>query len=551
MKRIQVKLLFAVCSAVLLFAMILGADRRTVGGLTVLMFGLGLVVAVDPLTRAPGVGLKIDLKTGTSSSAGQDVRFLLLSPKNTTGGTATVDTVVNEAVANADAVATLLGPGSMGHLAAVALFAEFPSATVDVIALAAASGNAATGTITFDDTVAVTVSRVAEIEICGRLILVDWFAGETDIQAATRAVTKIGQATKDLPVTAANGGGTLPAVTITFKSKGLSGNDVIYKARLKDGGTGGAITPTTRTKMTGGTTEPSPANALGLVLQREYRLIVPCIGNADAADASATSTMGRIKTHITGHNEGIGALLQTAHSACTDSLTNAKAMSNQHGFEFFSHHLVRGALSLPCEWAGAIAGVYGREIRLEPNHNFIETEFKATLYGSPNIDSDALSAAEREDALANGVSYIGYTAQKQPRFARPITCYFEDSDGNPDDRVLDIGKPFGAIAVAADLRLYSQRTWKQKKLAKDLPKGSTPIPPNIVTEGAARTALIGRVRSIHCANGTVLETALDEVIADGSLVIQVDPNDDTQLDTYIPLKIVPIFAKHSIVIVQK
>lgn len=554
MKRASILILFAACSAVLLGAMLFGAKPRTVGLLSLLLFPtLGLVTAIDPATRRPGVGLKIDLKTGASSSASDQVRYLLLSPKNATGGTgtATVDTVVYEAVANADAVGTLLGPGALGHLAAQRLFEEFPSATVDVIALAAASGNTATGTITFDDTTPVTVSRVAELEVCGRLILVDWFAGETDTQAATRAVTKIGQATKDLPVTASNVGGTDPAVTLTFKSKGLAGNDVIYKARLLDGGTGGTITPTTRTNMTGGTTTPAVVNALSLVVQREYRIILPCTSNADAATASATATLGRIKTHITGHNEGVGALLQTAHSACTDSLTNAKAMTNQHDFELFSHTLARGGLSLPCEWAGAIVGAYGREIRTDPNHNFIHTAFVARLYGSPVIDADALTAAECEDALANGVSYVSYNARKEPRMERPITTYFKDSDGQPDDRVLDIGKPFGALAVAADLRTETSRAWKNKKLAKSLPKGSTPIPPNIVTESAAQTFIIGRIRSRWCSAGVILETALDEAIADGSLVIQVDPIDDTQLDTYLPLRIVPIFAKHSIVIVQK
>jgi len=513
---------------------------------------VGLVTAIDPTTKRPGIGLLVNLKTGTASNAGAEIRYLILSPKNATGGTgtATVDTVVYENLANADAVAALLGPGSLGHLLAKALFVEHPTAAVDLIALAAASGNTATGTITFDDATPVTVARVAEIEICGRLIDVDWFAGETDIEAATRAVSEINKLTRDLPIVASNAGGTAPAVTLTFKSKGLAGNDVIYKARLKDGGTGGDITPTTRTNATGGTTTPAVVNALALIVAREYRLIAPAISNTDAAAASATSTMGRIKTHISTYNNGIGALLQTAHSACTDTTTNAKAMANQHGFEFFSHHLARGALSLPCEWTGAIVGAYGREIRTDPNHNFIHTEFRATLYGTPDIDGDALTAAECEDMLTSGASYVSYNAQKEPRFERPITCYFEDTDGNPDDRVLDIGKPFGALAVAADLRVETQRVWKNKKLARELPQGSTPIPPNVVTEAAAKAFIIGRIRSRWCSAGVVSETALDTAIEDESIVIQVDDADETQLDTFLPLRIVPVFAKHSIVIVQ-
>jgi phage tail sheath gpL-like len=511
---------------------------------------VSLPVAIDPLTRRPGVGLKIDLKTGSSSSAAQAIRILLLSPKNASGGTATVDTTVYESVVHADAVSTLLGPGSLGHLAASRVFEEFPTAAVDVIALAAASGAQASGTITFDDTTPVTVARVAEVEIAGRVLTIDWFAGETDITAATRLVAKIGQLTKELPVTATNGGGTLAAVTLTFKSKGLSGNDAIYRARLLDGGTGGAVTPGTRTALSGGTTEPSVVNALTLITQREYRLIVACIGNTDAANASTTSTLGRLKTHLVGRGEGIGALLQTVHSACTDSLVNAKACTNQHNFEFFTHHLARGALSLPCEWAGAVAGLVAREIRTDPNHNFIHTPFRAELYGSPSIDADALTAAECEDALVSGVSYVSYTVRMEPRLERPITSYFEDSDGNPDDRVLDASKPLAAMAVLTDLRTRCARAWANMKLAKTLPAGSTPIPPRVVTEAAARAFIVGILRE-WCGQGVILESELDAALADGSLVIQVDDTDEHQLDTYLPLKIVPIFAKHSIVLHQR
>jgi hypothetical protein len=40
------------------------------------------------------------------------------------------------------------------------------------------------------------------------------------------------------------------------------------------------------------------------------------------------------------------------------------------------------------------------------------------------------------------------------------------------------------------------------------------------------------------------------VLADGSLVVQVDPLDETQLDVFLPLRVVPPFVKTSIDIVQ-
>lgn len=510
---------------------------------------LGLQLAIDPTTRRPGVGVLINLRTGASSAAGGEIRYLLLGQKRTTGGTATVETLYED-MADADAVGTLAGVGGEAHLAAQRLFEEHPTASVDLIVLTEASGNAATGTITFDDTTPVSVDQTVTVKIAGREIEIVWAAGELDTVAATRLVAKITALTKILPVTASNGGGTLAAVTITAKSKGQWGNDIKYSVATADG-TGGSVVAAAAA-MTNGTTNPVLTTALGLVAQREYRLIVPCLSNTDLSTASTTGGVGRIKTHITGYNTGIGALLQTAHFACTDSTTNAKAMANQHDSEYFSHHLIRGALSLPCEWGAAIAGIYGREIRSDANHNFIGTEFRATLYGSPTIDTDALTAAEIEDLLTSGVSYVGYTlgGGRTPRLERPITTYFEDSDGNPDDRILDVGKVFGAIAVGADLRVQVARSFAGKKLLPALPSGNTPIPPNIVEEKDAKSLIVGRIRSQWVAAGVVNGTRLDEVLADGSLIVRVNPTDETQLDVFLPLRIVPPLVKTSITIVQ-
>lgn len=522
--------------------------------LSMLMMALpvvGLLLAIDPTLRRPGVGILIDLRTGASSSAGGEIRYLLVAVKNTADGTATEDTTIYEDLAGADQAGTLCGVGGLGHLTAQRIFEENPTAAVDLVVMAAPLGVTATGTFTFDDSVAVTSDRTVIITIAGRQIVSYWLVGETDVDAATRAVEKINRASKRLPVVASNVGGTSATVTLTAKSKGKWGNDILFRAELTDG-TGGEVSPNANTALTGGTTEPDITNVLTLVTQREYRLIVPCLSNADLATTGPTANMALLKAHISGNNSGIGALLQTAHTACTDSTTNAKAMTGAHDFEYFSHHLIRSGQSLPAEWGGAIAGVYGREIRSDANHPFVLAEFKGNteLYGTSNIDADALTAAEIEDLLTSGVSYVEYNAQRRPRLARPITTYFEDTDGNPDDRILDVSKVFGAIAVGADLRVEVQGAFKGKKLVRSLPSGRTPIPPNIVEEKDARSFIVGRIRSQWVAAGVVNGVRLDDVIEDGSLVVRVNPTDETQLDVFLPLRIIPPLVKTSIAIVQ-
>lgn len=519
------------------------------GALTMGAGAFGLLVAVDPSSRRPGVGFVINLRSGPSSSASGVQRILLVSTKNASGGSATVDTVLYQSVANADAVGTLAGVGGLAHLAAKRLFQEYPTATVDCAFMAAASGNTAAGTLTFDASTPVTVDQTVTTLVAGYSFEIVWAAGETAIVAATRLVAKVTALSKFLPVTAANGGGTLAVATLTFKQKGKAGLDCTYSSTLSDG-TGGSVTAAAA-RLTGGTTEPSIANVLLLITNRECRFILPCLSNADLATASATTAnMGLLKTYIRATDTGIGALLQTAHSACTDSTTNAKVMSNQHDFEYFSHHLARGALSLPCEWAGAIVGAYARETKSDPNHPLVKLSLTATLVGTPAIQSDGLTAAEEEDLLNSGVSYVGYDAQGLPRLARPISTYFVDSDGNPDDRILDISKVFGMIGVGSFLRTYAERTFAGKKLMPTAPSGNTPIPPGVIAVEDAKSLILGQIRSQFVTAGVVRGDKLDEVIADGSLVVQVDPQDETQLDLFLPLRIVAPLVKTSLYLVQ-
>ncbi len=99
--RFRPLILGAAWSIFLAALMLFGAPPKLVGVLSLPLLGL----AVDPTSRRPGVGLAINLRSGTSTQLTGSQRILLLSTKNASGGSATVDTVIYEAVANADAVA--------------------------------------------------------------------------------------------------------------------------------------------------------------------------------------------------------------------------------------------------------------------------------------------------------------------------------------------------------------------------------------------------------------------------------------------------------------
>lgn len=95
-RRYRPLILGAAWSVFLAALMLFGVPPRVVGLLSLPLLGL----AVDPTSRRPGVGIAINLRTGQQSAGSGAQRILLLSTKNATGGTATVETVIYESVAN-------------------------------------------------------------------------------------------------------------------------------------------------------------------------------------------------------------------------------------------------------------------------------------------------------------------------------------------------------------------------------------------------------------------------------------------------------------------
>jgi phage tail sheath gpL-like len=499
-------------------------------------------VAVSPTTLTPGVYLNVDLTAGPSAPGSLAMRALLMAPKSS-AGSITANTQLERGVTDASEVRSLLGPGTPGHLAAVALFRAHPTASLDVIAPTASAGSVATGTITFDDTTPVTAAQTVSTWIKGEFIEVSWLVGEDEVDIATKLVAAINAISDRVPVVASNGGGTLAVVTLTAKIAGPWGNDVLYRVEMADG-TGGAVTAG-GSALAGGTTEPDFTTALTNVSSYEYDFILPCVSNADAQSASSSSNPARVEQHIDDLDSGLSAKLQQQVVGLTGALASAQtgAIARNHGPT--QYRFTMAGQSIGPEWAGWEVGRRLKEEQIDPAVNRIDDPIEG-LFGAADMVADKPTAAEIEAALIDGLSITSYDAQLDPYLVAPITTYSQDSDGNRSDKLRYVSGVSGAYAYLKDLRRALKEEFRGAKIHPDLTAEDEELPANVVEVRDIKAFVIAHADT-WVSRGVLRRDTLNEVIADGTLSVRINETDDSQVDIVIPFKVIKPLAKLGIV----
>jgi phage tail sheath gpL-like len=489
--------------------------------------------AVAPSVKTPGLYLTLDLLGGASNPSNGPLRILIMSPMNTTGGNATANTEIRQ-VFGADDVSTMLGAGNPGHLAAKRLFGHNGLALVDVIAPAESAGAAATSTTTF--TGPTTSNGTIRLRIHGRVIDVPWLSGESATVFAARAVLAVNAQSSDLFITASSSTGDL---IYTAKSKGPWGNDVLVNATILDGAAGAAVS-VNPAALAGGTTEPSFATALSNVDTKEYRRILLCLSNADATLATTSSNADRLKVHINSLNTGNAAKLQMGIVGHTGSTTNVKTGAINRNEMAFEYVHGREYEDLPSELAGAEAGDATRFVALRANYNRIGN--KLQLHGPKDPVASKLTATELEDLLSNGVTALDLEMGTNEVFvSRPITTH-SLSGLNPDYRCLDLSDVDGMYTVATDLRTAVPLEFANVSVTEDLEPNADPLPAGVVELKDIRAFYLSRLE-FWADSGVLDRTRLRSEIAAGNFVFGIDPQDATQVNAVLPLKVVKPLAK--------
>lgn len=496
--------------------------------------------AVSPSQLTPGLYLSVDLLAGAASPGTGTLRVALIATKGSAGDL-TDDTEVR-AGGGVDTAATAFGTGTPGHLAAKQVYRKFPAAQVDFISPVAGSGTA-TLNITFAG--APSSNNSVLFDVVGREFEVSWLVGESADDMRDKAIAAINQRTNDLPVTASSGGAGI--CQIDFKVAGNIGNDALVKAvlSLAQTGTETVTGAATHTNLAGGTTDPDLTNALSALEGREYHLILPCLSNADAVNVASASNPSRIVTHISGLNTGLNAKLQSFVYGSTTTIAAATAATvhanNAGNVEYGQLVTCVNGRSLPCEFAAREVGGRLAVESVDPSGNRIG-ELYDGVFGSNDVIADTPSLAQSETALGAGVSLISYTAQGLLQLVRPITTHSQDDAGGPDRRLLDVQNVSATYIVARDLRTALPQEFSGAKVTEDVEAGDDPPPPGVVEERDIRGFIISRMRFWE-REGVVTRASIDTAIADGTLIVQVNATDPTQVDIVLPFSIVQPLAK--------
>lgn len=500
---------------------------------------MGIPLAVSAATKTPGMYLTVNLLAGTSNPGSAKLKALIIGPKSSSG-TITADTMLKQAV-TPDDVKTYSGPGTQAHLAAKQLFGQHGLALVDYIAPAVGGGVAASGTFTFSG--APSSTTTVKCTIHGYVVAsFIWAVGESVTTIAARARDNINGQTDNVGVVATASAGVL---TLTAKYAGPWGNDIIVLVELLDGA-GGVMTPSTATALTSGTVEPDFTTALSTVSTREYDIIVLCTSNADGQSASGTSNPGRVKTHINTYNTGLNAKLQEVVVGLTGAISSAKTGSIARNEPAMQYVFCLNGAELPCQYAGYEAGSRLKREEADPAPNRIGTTY-TTLSGALDKVANKPSDVNVEDALNNGLSILNYDGQGNLFLVAPITTHSQDTLTNPDYRTFWVSDVSGAYAVAKDLRVNLPLEFFQVKVSKDLAPGSDPLPPGVVEEKDIKAFIIGRLR-FWVRAGVVDGAKLTTAISTGTLIVQVDVSDSSQVDIVIPLNIMKPLSKFSTVV---
>lgn len=506
---------------------------------------MSIPLAVSPSNLVPGLYLTVDLLAGSASPGTGTLKVALLASKSSDGDL-TNDTEVRAGAGVASA-RTACGAGTVGALAAEWLYAAYPTAQVDFVSPAPGSGTATLG-ITLAG--APASNNVLDCDFMGRTWEVAWLVGESAADIATRLINSIVARTNSLSCTAVSGGSGI--CTVNSKVAGNVGNDIKVYIKLRSGTTGTETInagTSVDSALSSGTTDPDLTNALAAIAGEEYHYIVPCLSNTDVANVASANNLSRIKTHVDAYDSGVSAKLQQFIAGYTGTVAlgiasapHANSAGNSQVGEIL---LSINDRSLPGELAGCEAGGRLAAVSIDPAANRIG-EHLDNLTGARDTIADKPTDAEALSALTNGVSLVTYTAQGIPMLMRAITTHSQDDAGGADTRLLDTQNVDASYIVARDLKTSLWTEFAGAKITEDLEPGGDDLPTGVTEERDIKAFIISRLRYWQ-RQGVVQQAALDAAIDGGTLIVQVNESDATQVDTVIPFEIIQPLAKLGVV----
>lgn len=507
---------------------------------------MNMPLAVSPTNPNPGLHLRVALVRGAQAAGIAGLRALIITPPTTgLSGGATLDNEIRT-VTSEDDVKTASGR-SLGYLAYRKLVKIDKNAQVDLIVCTGSAGAVASQTLTLGG--APTSNMVWELDAQGKVFSLDWPVGMSQSDAAASWVARLNAKADEIYFSAAS---LAEVLTMTARAAGPAGNDVKLTLKLISGAGGTATLG--GSALAGGTTEVDMTAALATAAVREYDYILPCMSHTEAVSASASTNSGRLVTHIDALLTGLNAKLQQGIYGSTGTRSAAATNTLARNHTNLQHVNFQNSRDLPCEVAAAELADRMRRRRLESNANRVRQPLRV-LSGALDWQSNVPTDTQFQAAADAGVSVISYDANGIPISVRAITTYSKDGTGAQDRRAFDVNEIDAIYDYVKDLRSAIPQEFQtpdqQVKVMRDRVEGDDPLPELTVEERDIKAFIEARTLGFWVPKGVVHGPRFVEAVANGELRVEVNDSDETQVDIFLPVKILKIAAKFGLYVAKE
>lgn len=508
-------------------------------------------MAVSASNKYPRAFLDVKFGVGKSSPLSAPRTILLMGYRALVGpSVATASANIYYPIPSVDDAITLFGGGSEIHLGADAALDQVLDSTLYGIAYAESS----------DPTMAVATSfsqwtltpTGASVQGGSFVLIIDGKEYPVSILDAmsvadqlTAIYTEIGKQ-KNLPI-------WMPAApsstVLTFRAKhtGLRGNQHVIRYRAEGiTGTNYAIA-----QVATAVNDGDPQAAFDAINQTDFDYIVSA-ATEPAPSANGNRGLTRFINNVNNRAQPLvglrGVLVAALKDSYANSVTNATGINAHRAFLPWCRNAEDFSMRIAARYAAAIA----LGTSSDPTANLCNTPL-TNLIG-PQLVSDWISEQEATQALNNGITPLRFTRQGNCYITRPITSRFQDLNGNPDYRTLDIGKVLEPDYIADYLASDIPVTWAGYKLRDDDPNDLGQPLDKVCTPKIFKSYLAGILRTEYALGR--LKNPEPYINGDGSGSIQgvltcyIHPSVGWRVVADIPADVIDIFAQQDITVRQ-
>lgn len=458
--------------------------------------------------RVPFTYVEFDSSKAVQGPTLKAYKALILGQK-LAAGTATADVAV--AVTSKAQAKTLFGAGSMLYNMVKAWLDNNSTTELFVIPQADnGAGVAATATLAFAGPA--SGAGTINLYLAGKIYQVAVASGDTATTIGAAVAAAI-TADADAICTAASVTGT---VTLTFKHKGLIGNELDVRFNYYQGEVFPTGVSCVITGFAGGTANPTLTAAISAMAEVQYDVIV--LPYTDAANLLSLETELEDRWGPLRQNDGLAFSAKNADYSGLTSLGNSRNSKHISIIEAYKEP------TPVYEKAAAYGATAAFDLNIDPARPLQTLPLVNIL---PAAQEDRFITSERNLLLFNGISTSYVDSGGVVRIERAITTYKTNPIGAVDVSYLNVETLKTLSYIRYDFRNYIQTKYPRHKLADDTVR----VAPGqaIMTPKLGKAEAVAKFKEWQDDLGLV--EGFDQFKAD--LIVERNATDRDRLDWYL------------------